>query len=196
MNPLEGLIATLAKVPGVGKKSAARIVFYLLKADRGFVASLGQQIVELRQRIKKCPICGNFTEMEPCQVCSDPTRDQRVICVVEGVQDLMSLQSTGEYRGLYHVLHGVIAPMDGVGPEALGLDKLVGRVKAEGVEEVIIATNPTMEGDTTALYIKKMLVNHNVKVTRLAQGLPVGGDLEYADRQTVARSFRARTELE
>lgn len=196
MNPVEGLIQTLSKVPGVGKKSAARIVFYLLRADRSFVAGLGQQISEIRLRVKKCSVCGHFTENDPCDICTDPGRERRLICVVEGVQDLMTLQATGEFRGLYHVLHGVISPMDGIGPEALGLDRLVRRVKETGVEEVIIATNPTMEGDTTALFIRRMLAELPVKVTRLAQGLPVGGDLEYADRQTVARSFRARTELE
>ena len=180
----------------MGKKSAARIVFYLLRADKSFVSSLGQQIGELRQRIKKCSVCGHFTENDPCDICSDTSRDQKLICVVEGVQDLLTLQATGEFRGLYHVLHGVISPMDGIGPESLGLDKLVRRVRETGVQEVIIATNPTMEGDTTALFIKRMMGDLPVQVTRLAQGLPVGGDLEYADRQTVARSFRSRTTLD
>jgi recombination protein RecR len=196
MGPLDALIANLSRLPGLGKKSAVRMAFHLLKADRNYLAELGRQIATLRDHIVRCSVCGNYTEADPCEICSDPTRDRTMLCVVEQVQDLMNLQATGEYRGLYHVLHGVIAPLDGVGPAELGLDKLERRVAGGEVREVILATNPTLEGDTTALYIHRMLASADVKLTRLASGLPVGGDLEYADRLTIARALKARAGME
>lgn len=195
MSPLESLIKSLSKLPGMGKKSAVRLAFHLMKADPAYLRDLGLQISTLRERIHYCVECGNYTETDVCEVCQDATRDRTVICVVEQVQDLMSLNSMGEYRGLFHVLHGVIAPLDGLGPEDLALDKLSARIKSLSVSEVILATNPTLEGDTTALYINKMLSSSGVKVTRLATGIPVGGDLEYADRLTILRSFKARSEI-
>jgi recombination protein RecR len=196
MGPLEELVADLSRFPGMGRKSALRLAFYFLKTDQSFLAKLGHEIATLRDRVRKCSRCGNFTETDPCSLCNDASRDARTLCVVEQVQDLMNLQKTGEYQGLYFVLHGVLAPLDGVGPQDLGLEKLAHRVVEEGIEEVILATNPTLEGDTTALYIHKLLAATGVRVTRLASGLPVGGDLEYADRLTIARSFQARRPLD
>ncbi len=195
MSVLEDLVADLSRVPGLGRKSALRMAFYFLKADPTFLKRLGEGIARLRDVLKRCPRCGNYTELELCELCCDPTRDSRTLCVVEQVQDLLNLQRTGEYRGQYHVLHGVLAPLDGVGPSELGLEALVRRISAEGIEEVILATNPTLEGDTTALYIRRLL-GPQVKVTRLASGLPVGSDLEYADRLTIARSLQGRVAME
>lgn len=195
MGPLDALISNLSRLPGLGKKSAVRMAFHLLKADRKYLADLGQQIATLRDKIVRCSVCGNYTEVDPCEICSDASRDQNTLCVVEQVQDLMNLQSTGEYRGLFHVLHGVISPLDGIGPAELGLDRLDRRIAEGNIHEIILATNPTMEGDTTALYIHRMLGPRGVKITRLASGLPVGGDLEYADRLTIARALKARTEI-
>jgi len=172
------------------------MAFHLLKADRAYLADLGRQLSTLKDTVRKCSVCGTWTQADPCDTCSDASRDRSTLCVVEQVQDLMNLQSTGEYRGLYHVLHGVIAPLDGVGPGELGLDRLERRVAQGGIGEVILATNPTLEGDTTALYIHRMLSPRGVRITRLASGLPVGGDLEYADRLTIARSLKARTTLD
>jgi recombination protein RecR len=196
LGPVESLIASLTKLPGLGKKSAVRMAFHLLKADRAYLADLGRQLSTLKDTVRKCSVCGTWTQADPCDTCSDASRDRSTLCVVEQVQDLMNLQSTGEYRGLYHVLHGVIAPLDGVGPGELGLDRLERRVAQGGIGEVILATNPTLEGDTTALYIHRMLSPRGVRITRLASGLPVGGDLEYADRLTIARSLKARTTLD
>jgi len=195
VGPLDALIANLSRLPGLGKKSAVRMAFHLLKADHHYLAELGRQIATLRDHIVRCSVCGNYTEADPCEICSDPGRDRTIICVVEQVQDLMNLQATGEYRGLFHVLHGVIAPLDGVGPAELGLDRLERRLGGE-VKEVILATNPTLEGDTTALYIHRLLASRGIKVTRLASGLPVGGDLEYADRLTIARALKARAGMD
>jgi recombination protein RecR len=196
VGPLDSLIGNLSRLPGLGKKSAVRMAFHLLKADRAYLAELGRQIATLRDHIVRCSVCGNYTEADPCEICSDPGRDRTTLCVVEQVQDLMNLHATGEYRGLFHVLHGVIAPLDGIGPAELGLDKLDQRIASGEVREVILATNPTLEGDTTALYIHRMLGSRPVKITRLASGLPVGGDLEYADRLTIARALKARSGMD
>ena len=195
MNSLELLIGSLSKIPGLGKKTATRMAFHFLKADELFTRELGELILNVKRKIIRCSQCGNYTETDPCSICADSSRETKLLCVVEQVQDLMTLHATGEYRGVYHVLHGVISPMDGVGPEELRLPKMVSRIKELGVEEVILATNATMSGDTTALYIYKMLSDLPVKVTRLASGLPAGGDLEYADKLTIARSLRGRTAL-
>lgn len=196
MNPLEALAASLARLPGLGKKSAVRMAFHLLKADQGYNQELGHLILTIKDRVKKCSHCGNYTEIDLCPVCSDFSRDKSTICVVEQVQDLLTIHASGEYRGLFHVLHGVISPMDGIGPEELGLTKLLQRVRAGAVQELILATNATLEGDTTALYIGKMFSGEpNLRITRLASGIPVGGDLEYTDRLTLARSLKGRVDL-
>ncbi len=195
MNLLERLIKSLSRLPGVGRKSAARIAHYLLKADPAFVAKLALEIGTLREKIHPCPTCGNFTDEELCPVCSDPRRDQSQICVIEEPQDVATIESTGEYNGLFHVLGGAINPMNGVGPGDLAIAQLIKRASAPEVREVIIATNPTVECDTTALYLQNLLRERPLEVSRLASGLPVGGDLEYADKLTLARSFRGRTRL-
>jgi recombination protein RecR len=192
---LEDLVAILARLPGIGRKSAARIAFHILKADNAYVSNLIDRLGSLKSSVHFCSICGSYTEEDPCPVCSSPMRDKTLICVVEQAQDVMTIEASREYRGVYHVLGALIAPLDGIGPDALRLDRLVDRVHEQGVHEVVVATNPTVEGDTTALYIKKVLEGTGARVTRLATGIPVGGDLEYADRLTLARSFRGRVVL-
>ncbi|MCL1818823.1 MAG: recombination mediator RecR [Spirochaetaceae bacterium] len=193
MKALDALVGLLAKLPGVGKKSALRIAYHVLRADADFAAALARAILSLRDKVRTCSQCGSYTEEDPCPLCADPGRDRQAMCVVEQPSDIDVLESTGEYRGLYHVLGGVISPLDGVGPQNLSLGRLVDRIKTLSTNEVILATNPTVEGDTTALYLVKLLEGTGIKVSRLALGLPVGGDLEYADRLTLARSLRGRT---
>jgi recombination protein RecR len=195
MKTLEGLIAQLSRLPGIGKKSATRIAYYLLRADEVFVSNLASSLLQIRDKIKTCSQCGNYTEDDPCPVCDGPNRNRTVICVVEQPQDVAVLEATGEYNGLYHVLMGVISPLDGVGPGDLTIGRLIERIKKLDIGEVILGTNPTVEGDTTALYLVKLLEPTGTKISRLALGLPVGGDLEYADRLTLARSLRGRTPL-
>ena len=193
MNIIDELTGTFSRLSGIGKKSASRIVNHLLKADSLYIQNFSRQIVELQQKIKPCSICGSWTEGEVCPICSSPLRDKSVICVVEQPQDVQTIESAGGFTGVYHVLGGVIAPLEGIGPDQLNLASLVNRAASPDVKEIIIATNPTFEGDSTALYIQKALVDSDVKVTRLATGIPVGGDLEYADKLTLARSFRGRS---
>ena len=195
MKTLDGLIAQLSRLPGIGKKSATRIAYYLLRADGVFVANLAASLLQTREKVKTCSQCGNYTEDDPCPICDSPGRNRTVICVVEQPQDVAVLEATGEYSGLYHVLMGVISPLDGVGPGDLTIGRLIDRIRNLAVGEVILGTNPTVEGDTTALYLVKLLEPTGVKISRLALGLPVGGDLEYADRLTLARSLRGRTPL-
>lgn len=193
MNAIDDLTDSFSRLPGIGKKSAARLVNFILKADSGWVKTFSEQISGLQDKIHSCSVCGSWTESDPCPICSNPMRDQSIICVVEQPQDVNTIESSHEYSGLFHVLGGVIAPLEGIGPDQLRIAELLGRVRHGGVKEVILATNPTVEGDTTALYIQRLLSeNKELTVTRLASGLPVGGDLEYADRLTLARSFRGR----
>lgn len=196
MNALEDLIDNLCRLPGIGKKSAARLAYHILKQDPPYAHRLADSLYKLHDSIKPCPICGAFTDQDVCAVCSDPGRDGSCICVVEQPQDVYTLMSMGEYRGLFHVLGGVIAPLEGIGPEQLRIASLVKRIgSGTAVKEVILATNPTIEGDTTALYIQKVLRDLPVEVTRLASGLPVGGDLEYTDKLTLMRSFKGRIKI-
>lgn len=195
MKSLEELVGLLTRLPGIGKKSAQRVAWHLLRTDQAFADALADSIRGLRESIVFCGICGSWAEEDPCPVCSSPLRDRSVICVVEQPQDVMTIEASHEYRGLYHVLGGVISPIDGVGPEDIRLDALVARLREGGISEVVIATNPTVEGDTTALYVKRVIERQDIEVTRLATGIPVGGDLEYADRLTLARSFRGRQRL-
>jgi recombination protein RecR len=192
---LDELVGLLTRLPGIGRKSALRVAYHLLKADPAFSAALAEKILSLRSSIVFCTICGSYTETDPCDVCSSSARDRSLVCVVEQPQDVLTIEASREYRGVYHVLGGLISPLDGVGPEDIRIRALVERVAAGGVSEVVIATNPTVEGDATALYVKRVLEATGVVVTRLATGIPVGGDLEYADRLTLARSFRGRTKL-
>ena len=196
MNALEDLIDNLCRLPGIGKKSAARLAYHILKQEPPYAHRLADSLYKLHDSIKPCPVCGAFTDQDVCTVCSDPGRDGSCICVVEQPQDVYTLMSMGEYRGLFHVLGGVIAPLEGIGPEQLRIASLVKRIgNGTAIKEVILATNPTIEGDTTALYIQKVLRDLPVEVTRLASGLPVGGDLEYTDKLTLMRSFKGRIKI-
>ncbi|MDA3949873.1 MAG: recombination mediator RecR [Spirochaeta sp.] len=195
LNTLEQLIQSISRLPGLGKKSATRIAYALLAGDQGDAQRLATLIHTLHDTIRRCSVCGSYTETDPCPICTDSGRDRATICVVEQPQDVASLEASHEYHGLYHVLGGVIAPIDGIGPDDLAIRPLVDRAQQDGIDEVIIATNPTVEGDTTALFVARQLEAIGVNVSRLALGLPVGGDLEYADRLTLARSFRGRTPL-
>lgn len=200
MKALEELVGLLTRLPGIGRKSALRVAYYLLKTDRAYAEALAGRIAGIKDAVLFCSICGSYAETDPCPVCSSPSRDRSVVCVVEQPQDVVTIESSREYRGLYHVLGGLISPLDGVGPENLRIDSLVSRIRESSssglpIGEVVVATNPTVEGDTTALYLKRALEAEGVSVTRLATGIPVGGDLEYADRLTLARSFRGRVKL-
>lgn len=188
------LVKLLSRLPGIGPKSATRLAYHILQSDVAFAARLGEEIQTIQSRVRRCSVCGAYTEADPCSVCSDQMRDRTQMCVVEQPQDVAVLETSSAFRGLYHVLGGVISPLDGVGPDDLSIARLVQRC-SEGVGEVIVATNPTVEGDTTALYLAKMLEERGLSVSRLALGLPVGGDIEYADRLTLERSFRGRTRI-
>ncbi len=193
MNAIDEITDSFSRLPGIGKKSAGRIAAFLLKADPAFMRRFSSQIASLQERIRPCSICGAWTEADPCPICQDMSRDRTTICVVEQPQDVSIIDSCHDYKGLFHVLGGVIAPLEGVSPDSLRIKELLERVEKEGIQEVILATNPNVEGDTTALYIQSLLKNTPCKVTRLASGLPVGGDLEYTDRLTLARSFMGRS---
>ena len=196
MTAIENLTKLLSRLPGIGPKSASRIAFSLIKTSKDYNALLAQEIASIQDKIHPCSICGSFTENDPCPVCSDPNRDRTVLCIVEQPQDVITIQSSGVYNGLFHVLGGAINPLNGVGPENLSFNQLLKRIKEGLFTEIIIATNPTEEGDTTALYIRHLLKDYpNLSLTRLASGLPIGGDLEYADRTTLTRSFRSRVKL-
>lgn len=195
MNSLELLVKNLSKLPGIGKKSASRIAYHLLNSPQVFNETLGLEIIEIQTKIKKCTICGNYTEESVCSICSSINRDRSLLCVVEQPQDIMTIDSTGEYRGLFHVLGGVLSPLDGIGPDELQLGKLVDRVRKDNITEIIIATNPTLEGDSTALYIAHLFKETEISITRIASGLPVGGDFEYADKLSIGRAFKGRREL-
>ncbi len=193
MNAIDEITESFSRLPGIGKKSAGRIVNFLLKADSSFMNRLSMQIANLQQRIHPCSVCGAWTESDPCSICGDNSRDRTTVCVVEQPQDVAIIENCHDYRGLFHVLGGVIAPLEGISPDSLRIKELLERVKGGEIKEVILATNPNVEGDTTALYIQNLLKDSGVKVTRLASGLPVGGDLEYIDRLTLARSFMGRS---
>jgi len=192
---LEALIRELSRLPGIGPKSASRLAFHLIKADPEESAALARAIVECKSAITACTSCGAIAEGGLCPVCADPSRDRSQICVVENPRDVLTVERTGEFRGLYHVLGGVISPLDGIGPEELSISPLVERCERESVRELIVATNPTVEGDATGLYIARLFKPLGIRVMRIAHGLPVGADLEYADSMTVARSIAGRVEL-
>jgi recombination protein RecR len=192
MNAIDNLVTLLAKLPGLGKKSAGRMAYHILEHDAAYAAHLAHALAGLHTAIKHCSRCGAWTENDPCPICSDDRRDSGLLCVVERSQDVRVIEEAREFSGRFHVLGGLISPLDGVNPGDLAIGRLLYRVKSEGIREVILALNPTVEGDTTALYLQKQLKESGVTVSRLASGLPVGGDLEYTDRLTLARSFRGR----
>lgn len=193
--PVELLIEELNRLPGIGPKTASRLTFYLLRSPREQVQALAEAVGELQEKIVTCSACFNIAETSPCAICSDPQRDRALICVVEEPLDVLAIERTREYNGLYHVLHGAISPVEGVGPEDLRIAELVRRLRHHPVDEVILATNPNLEGESTAMYILRQLVPLDVRVSRLALGLPVGGDLEYADEVTLTRALEGRTEM-
>lgn len=190
------LIEELGRLPGIGPKSAQRIAFYLLQAEPADVKRLAEVLVTVKERVRFCITCGHVTEEEECRFCRDPRRDPSVLCVVEESKDVIAVERTGEYRGRYHVLGGAISPIDGIGPDALRIRELLQRLSDGAVTEVIIATDPNLEGEATATYLGRMLAPMGLTVTRLASGLPVGGDLEYADEVTLGRAFAGRRRLD
>jgi recombination protein RecR len=193
--PVLRLIEAFSRLPGIGPKSASRLTYYLLRSQSDEATELAEALQELREHTQFCSVCFNITEENPCPICSSDERDRSVICVVEEPLDVLAIERTREYRGLYHVLHGVISPMDGVGPEDLRIRELVDRVNAGGVKEIILATNPSLEGENTAMYLQRKISLPNIRITRLARGLPMGGDLEYADEVTLARALEGRREM-
>ena len=208
-NALDRLVALLSKLPGIGKKSAGRLVYHILDTDASYARTLASELSGLHEAIKRCSRCGSFTESDPCSICADPGRDHTLLCVVERAQDVRVIDESREFRGLFHVLGGLIAPLEGVNPGDLTIGQLPGRIQKEGIREVILALNPTIEGDTTALYIQRYLkekfspqgspagaaLRGPLEISRLASGLPVGGDLEYADRLTLSHSLRGRIKM-
>ncbi|CAN5579015.1 recombination mediator RecR [soil metagenome] len=193
--PVERLITELSKLPSIGPKSAQRIAFHIVRSRPDDAYGLAEALKEVKERIKPCKRCFNLTESEECEICRDARRDEAVICAVEDPYDIGSIERTGEYRGLYHVLGGALSPLDGIEPDDLRIAELVERVKNEGTKEIVVATNPNTTGEATALYIAQEVEGLSVRVTALASGLPVGGDLEYADEVTLGRAFAGRREL-
>jgi recombination protein RecR len=193
--PVARLIEELHKLPGIGPKTAQRLTYYIIRLPQEEAAALAQAILAVKEQIRTCSGCQNTTDRDPCSLCADPLRDRSRICVVEDPLDVLALERVGVYKGLYHVLHGVLSPVQGVGPEDLKARELVERLKEEKVQEVILATNPTLEGEATAMYLHRLLAPLGVRVTRLARGLPVGGELEYADDVTLLRAFQGRQEF-
>ncbi len=193
--PLAKLIAELSKLPGIGGKSAQRLAFHILGMDVSDVNSLAEILKSARRDMIFCPVCGNLTDKEPCEICADTRRDNNVICVVESPKDVFAMERMKEYKGLYHVLHGTISPMDGIGPDDINLKQLFVRLQESDVQEVILATNPNIEGEATAMYISRLLKPSGIKVSRIANGIPVGGDLEYADEVTLFKALEGRRTL-
>ena len=191
---LEAAVTQLSRLPGIGRRTALRLALHLLRRDQSEAAALGQAIIDLRRDVRYCSVCHNISDADVCPICASPSRDRSMVCVVENVRDVMSVERTGQYNGLYHVLGGVISPVDGIGPDMLEIDSLVGRVRAGGIKDVILALPATMEGDTTDFYIYRRLEGADgLKVTQLARGMAVGNDIEYTDELTLGRSLLQRT---
>ena len=193
--PVTRLIEAFAQLPGIGPKTASRLTFYLLRRPAEQAEVLADALRDLKQKTVFCSICFNITEQSPCAICRDEGRDRSILCVVEEPLDVVAIDRTGEYPGLYHVLHGAISPVEGIGPDELRINELLSRLRAEPVEEVLLATNPNLEGEATAMYLARLIQPLGVRVTRLARGLPVGGDLEYADAVTLGRALEGRREM-
>lgn len=182
-------------MPGIGLKTAQRLSFYVLRVSKQEADKLARAICQVKEKVRYCSICGNITEQEPCEICSNPKRDSQTICIVEEPKDLLIIEKTGEYRGLYHVLMGAISPLDGIGPEDLKIENLIQRIKSTGVKEVILATNPNVEGEATATYLSRLIKPLGIRVYRIARGLPVGSELEYADEVTVTKALEGKMEM-
>ncbi len=197
-SPIEELIRLFSRIPGIGPKSAERITFYLLQSNKEYVNDLSDAIRYVKEKMHNCTVCGNYTEINICEICTDAKRDHKKICVVEEPKDLLVIEKLKIYKGLYHILFGVISPIHGVGPDDLNIKNLINRINnsKEDINEIIIATNPTSEGDTTAFYISKLLKDKNIKMTRIAYGIPVGSNLDYTDLVTLTRSFMDRKNFE
>ena len=193
--PVARLIEALQRLPGIGPKTAQRLTFYMLKRPHDEVRELGQALLAVKEKITYCRICFNVTDEDPCRICDDPRRDPHVICVVEEPNDLLAMERTGEYKGRYHVLLGALSPLEGIGPDDIKVRELLQRLDAGGPGEVILATNPNVEGEATALYLARLLRPLGVRITRIARGLPVGGDLEYADQVTLSKALEGRREV-
>ena len=193
--PVNRLIEQFKKLPGIGTKSAQRLAFFVLKMNMTDATELAESILEVKRTIRRCSICNNLTDVDPCQFCTQPTRSDRVLCVVEESNNILAVEKTHQFSGRYHVLMGSISPLKGVSPDQLGIPSLLQRLQNGSIEEVIVATNPNVEGETTALYLSRLIKPLGIRVTRLALGLPVGGDLEYADEVTMAKALEGRREL-
>lgn len=193
--PISKLIDSFMKLPGIGPKTAARLAFFVLTMKEDAVLSFAKALVDAKRNLTYCSVCGHITDVDPCQICSDQTRDPSTICVVQDPKDVIAMEKMKDYHGLYHVLHGAISPMDGVGPEDINVASLLNRLKDETVEELILATNPTIEGEATAMYISRLVKPSGIRTTRIAHGLPVGGDLEYADEVTLSKALEGRREI-
>ncbi len=193
--PVSRLIEEFNKLPGIGPKSAARLTYFLLRMPKEEVKALAEAIIAVKEKTVLCSSCQNITDSNPCAVCASSERDHSIICVVKDPLDIMALERTGQYKGLYHVLHGVLSPMDGIGPDDLKIKELLQRLKKGSVKEIILATNPNLEGEATAMYLQRLLSPFGVRLTRLARGLPIGGDLEYADEITLTHALEGRQEM-
>jgi len=193
--PINQLIRRLARFPGVGEKTASRLALYILRCSKEEAVDLAKSIINVKEKITLCAICYNLTDQNPCIICKDEKREKEVVCIVEEPGDLMALEGSGEFRGGYHVLHGVISPLDGVNPDDIRIKELMERLKGNQIKEVIIATNPTTNGNATALYLSKLIKPLGVKVTRIAQGIPIGGDIEYTDEVTLKKALQGRRDF-
>ena len=194
--PLARLIEEFYRLPGIGPKSAQRLAYYLLRMPAADAHSLAEAIVEVKDKVTLCSVCQNVTEVDPCRICTDSARDRSIMCVVEEPLDILALERTGSYHGLYHVLHGAISPMDGIGPDDLKVRELLDRLRDGETKEIILATNPNLEGEATSMYLSRLIGPLSLRVTRLARGLPAGGDLEYADDVTLTRALEGRQEMD
>lgn len=194
--PVSRLIEEFQKLPGIGPKNAARLAYHVLRMPDAEARTVADAIMDVKEKITLCSVCQNITDTNPCSICSNPERNPNVICVVERPLDILALERTGQFRGRYHVLHGVVTPAEGIGPEDLKIDELMTRLKEESIEEVILATNPNLEGETTAMYLQRMISPLGIKITSLARGLPMGSDLEYADETTLGQALRWRRDVQ
>ncbi|MET3700092.1 DNA replication and repair protein RecR [Bacillus oleivorans] len=193
--PISKLIDSFMKLPGIGPKTAARLAFFVLNMKEDSVLDFAKALVDAKRKLTHCSVCGHITDQDPCYICSDQRRDQSVVCVVQEAKDVIAMEKMKEYNGQYHVLHGAISPMDGIGPDDINVASLLRRLQDETIQEVILATNPNIEGEATAMYISRLLKPTGIRVTRIAHGLPVGGDLEYADEVTLSRALEGRREI-
>lgn len=194
-DPVSRLIFELSKLPGIGEKTATRLAYFILKQDTQFAQSLSEALLDAKSKIGLCDTCMTFTDVSPCRLCTDLQRQKNLVCVVERPADVMAIEQSGSHQGSYHVLHGALSPLDGIGPDELKIRELLERIKAGTIEEIILATNPSVEGEATAMYIGRLARTLGVKVTKLAHGIPVGGSLEYSDRQTIGKALQNRVEI-